>query len=496
VTFPAYTDRASTKRCVSLAFYSLKILLISTNTYTTPDPVFPLGLAQVAGALRNAGHDVETLDMLASAEPLLHKVQQASPDFIGISLRNIDDVLIRKRETFFGSLPDLCALMRSVVASPIVLGGSGFSIFPRELLTLSTADFGVQGEGAEAFLALINALARGAEFRDIPGLVYREGTEVRCNLARGVPAGTGIPPSPFQSVPDEITGFYLKNGGILNLQTQRGCAHHCCYCTYPVIEGRNHRPRDPLRIADDFEAAIRVGAKYLFVVDSVFNSSPGHVRAICEEIVRRGVRVSWGCFLRPQGLNHELLELMVRAGLSHAEFGSDSFSDSVLEACGKRLTFADIKRSSEAAQQVGLDYCHFLICGGPGETMQTLEECFSKSQELPGAINMAVVGMRIYPGTDLHRRALAEGIVTPHDNLLHPRYYLAPGLETEQVFKVVTGFANRSSNWIVGDPSPEYERLVERLRGRGVIGPLWSYLSMIRRLWPQGFANTAGTQAG
>jgi len=28
--------------------------------------------------------------------------------------------------------------------------------------------------------------------------------------------------------------------------------------------------------------------------------------------------------------------------------------------------------------------------------------------------------------------------------------------------------------------------LVERLRQRGVVGPLWSYLSMLQRLWPHG----------
>jgi len=78
-----------------------KILLISANRCTTPDPVFPLGLAHVNTALRQAGHDTLWADSLVGIERIEDVLTRYKPDFIGISLRNIDDVLIRKRETFF-----------------------------------------------------------------------------------------------------------------------------------------------------------------------------------------------------------------------------------------------------------------------------------------------------------------------------------------------------------------------------------------------------------
>jgi hypothetical protein len=99
---------------------------------------------------------------------------------------------------------------------------------------------------------------------------------------------------------------------------------------------------------------------------------------------------------------------------------------------------------------------------------------------------MAVVGMRIYPGTHLFEQAVAEGVIRPDANLLAPAYYLAPGLTAEGIFQQLQEFARRCPNWIVGDPEPAYQRLVARLRQRGVAGPLWSYFSMIQRLWPQG----------
>ena len=143
---------------------------------------------------------------------------------------------------------------------------------------------------------------------------------------------------------------------MLNLQTQRGCAHVCTYCTYPVIEGHTSRRRPPEVVAEEMAQIEAAGARYVFIVDSIFNSSPAHVVETCEALLRRKLAVRWGCFLRPQGLTPELMRLMARAGLAHIEFGSDSFCDPVLAAYAKQLTFEDILRSSKLAKAEGIDY--------------------------------------------------------------------------------------------------------------------------------------------
>jgi radical SAM superfamily enzyme YgiQ (UPF0313 family) len=184
-------------------------------------------------------------------------------------------------------------------------------------------------------------------------------------------------------------------------------------------------------------------------------------------------------------LSREMMRLMARAGLTHVEFGSDSFCDEVLGSYGKDFTFADIRRATELARNQELDFCHFVIAGGPGETCQTLETGFKNSLGLSGAIIMAVPGMRIYPGTRLWKRAINEGQILPSANLLNPVYYFAPGLTLERVVDDLKRFAARSPNWIVGDFEPAYEKLVSRLRQRGVQGPLWSYFATAQRVWPR-----------
>jgi len=459
-----------------------RVLLISTNRCGTPDPVFPLGLAHLSGALRRAGHEARWYDVQLPNPPLQEVLQAFKPAVVGISQRNIDDVLIRSRETFFQETAALCKLVRETSGAPTVLGGSGFSIFPKELLEFSGADFGICGAGEAPLLTILGALEGGGDWEHVPGLVYRRDGQILINPPQAEAPHT---PLTLEDRPADIVAWYLKQGAMLNIQTQRGCAFHCCYCTYPLLEGRTHRRRIADAVAEEFEQLQTLGARYAFIVDSVFNSSPRHVAEICEAILARNLKLKWGCFLRPQGLTRELMKLMVRAGLSHVEFGSDSFCDEVLEAYEKGLSFDDIAKSSELAHQEKLDYCHFLIAGGPGETRETLRQGFERSKQLSGAVMMAVVGARIYPGTTLHHRALAEGVIVPETNLLTPTYYVSPQLTTEEIFTDLLQQAARAPNWITGEPSPTFSSLVSRLRQRGVVGPLWSYLSMIQRVWPQ-----------
>jgi radical SAM superfamily enzyme YgiQ (UPF0313 family) len=469
-----------------------RILLISANRCTAPDPVFPLGLACLNAALRRAGHETLWFDRLFENGSLEEALSRFRPNYACISLRNIDDVVIRKRETYFGEMVSMGEVLRSRGRCPVIVGGSGFSIFPERLLELSAADFGICGEGEAGLVALVGSLETGADWSQIPGLVFKRDGRVRVNppapRAIGASGSAGFAEA---DRPAAVREHYLRTSGTLNLQTQRGCSFRCCYCTYPLIEGSRHLRRPAEEIAEEFALLERQGARYVFIVDSIFNSSMRHVEEVCSALERRGNKLPWGAFFRPQGLTPELIRLMKRAGLAHMEFGADSFSDTVLAAYEKGFQFEEILRSSEMARQEGVEYCHFLICGGPGETAETMQESFVNSRRLNNAVIMAVVGMRIYPGTSLFERAVREGRIARDADLLEPTYYVAPGLEVESTFAQLQEFARLAPNWVVGDTPPAYRQLVERLRQRGIIGPLWSYFAMMQRLWPMGVAGRA-----
>jgi len=67
-------------------------------------------------------------------------------------------------------------------------------------------------------------------------------------------------------------------------------------------------------------------------------------------------------------------------------------------------------------------------------------------QYRPQLVNLTV-GIRIYPGLALHRQALEEGLLDPGDNLLWPRFYLAPAIK-EWIWEYLAGVMARHPNWI------------------------------------------------
>ena len=449
-----------------------RVLLISVNTYASPYPVYPLGLAHVAAALERAGHVTCVLDMGRDKQRLESEIAAFRPEVVGLSLRNIDDVDIEKRRFF---VPDLVEAVRRVKAAtgvPVVIGGSAFSLFPEQILELSGADYGVKGEGERALPALVSALASGGDPRGIPGLVRRQGGAVTVNAPSAcLPADI-----PLAAHPPELLAHYRQQSSMISVQTQRGCAFRCCYCTYPLIEGSRVRFRAAADVGEEAARLKAQGIRYFFVVDSVFNTSRDHVVAVCEEMIRRDLGMHWCCFLRPAGLDGELMDLMARAGLQHVEFGSDSFCDEVLSAYGKDFAFADILQASDLARARRIRYAHFLIAGGPGETEATLREGFANSRKLQRTVIFPFVGMRLYPGTRLFEIAVREEMVDPDARLLEPFYYVAPGLGEKRVRDLLAEFTAQAGNWVVGDLPPELARIARQLRAKGVEGPLWEFL--------------------
>ena len=460
-----------------------RVLLVNLNKYDQPYPVYPVGVAYIDGALRAAGHVTEIWDARMAQEPLEACVARFVPDFVGLSLRNIDNVQCHNPRSFIHELVEQCRRVRAATAAPIVLGGSGFSVFPEEIFALGGIDYGIHGAGERVIVRLIAALREGggeAALAGIPGLVYR-GAD---GGVRAVPCDAES--AAFTTVPHhdaELMRAYLAQGSLPGVQTQRGCPLHCCYCTYPLIEGTRSRFLGAEPVVEELRRLSALGVKYVFFVDSVFNTSNAHVVELCEALIRADLGMQWECFLRPRGVTREMLQLMQRAGLSHIEYGSDSLSDRVLEGYGKSFTYDEIRTASELTHGLGMRYSHFIIFGGPGETRATLEETLARAKALPGAYYFGTLGMRIYPGTPLWRTVAPESRgEVPADYLVEPRFYIAPEFTLESLHARLREYQAENSNWIVGDPPPAFTQTMEKLRRRGVHGPMWEYAELLQRL--------------
>ncbi len=229
---------------------------------------------------------------------LIALVEDFKPDFIGFSIRNIDDV-VADRPLFYIDriISDFIDPVKKITSVPVILGGSGFSIFPVELMRMTGADYGIVGEGEDILPELLIRLEKGDEITDLPNVISKKGLSVQ----KGKPS-TFIPSASlkFSEIDRHINFAPYIHKGAYSVQTKRGCSHGCIYCTYPLIEGKKFRRRNPKDIIDEIEQAHkRLGAVTFEFVDSTFNDPKGHAEAICREIIKRRLKVR----LRTMGIN-------------------------------------------------------------------------------------------------------------------------------------------------------------------------------------------------
>lgn len=410
---PCYSDR-------------MRVLLISANTERLSMVTIPLGLGLVAAAVRRAGHDVEFLDLLATPDPdaaVRAAVASFRPQAIGVSVRNIDDQCEREPRFLLEKVRDVVAACRACSSAPLVLGGAGYSIFPREALAYLGADYGVRGDGEEAFPSLLERLERGEDVQGIPGVYAARG-----EADEGLAIARGLDALPLWDEVLDSCADPLSPDLWVPVQSRRGCPNDCSYCSTWMIQGRPIRCRSPRRVAEEVARLAGRGFKRFYFVDNAFNMPEDQGLELCRRLCDLDAGVAWRCILYPHGVSETLVGAMAAAGCTDVALGFESGSARMLAQFNKHFTPEEVRRVSGLLASHGIRRFGFLLLGGPGETRETVEESIAFMRTLGLEDVRVTVGIRIYPGTPLARRALKEGVIRSEEELLLPRFYLVPGL--------------------------------------------------------------------
>jgi anaerobic magnesium-protoporphyrin IX monomethyl ester cyclase len=467
-----------------------RVLLVSTNRERQPYPVVPNGLACIASALDSAGHEVRFLDLCFERDPIVaavSAVREFGPDVIGVSVRNIDNSdAIALRHYTPEARAVFAALRAAAPTARVIAGGAAFGVAPEALFRDFGVDYAVAGDGERAGIALVNALAAGGDPLAIPGLV-RSVEGVVHFTPPGEDANLDELPSPALHRWIDLRR-YERHGATIPIQTKRGCVYRCVYCTYRNVEGWGYRTRDPELVADEMESLWREARVRSFdFVDSTFNSPPGHAIDVCEAIIRRnmGVHLDTTNFT-PATASTELLAVMRRAGFRTLGITAESASDAVLARLEKGFTAAKVREVAERVERAGIRTLWIFLVGGPGETPATLEEtlAFAGWRMSKGDAVYVTVGLRIYPGTTLHRIAVAEGVVPADATLLDPTFYFSRGLDFEAAVTRLQRVAADHPRFMFSADSRS-AILPWLTRAAGVLRlprPHWQYMGIFQRI--------------
>lgn len=447
-----------------------KILLLSANQTTTPYPVPPLGIACLYQRLKS-NYRIKLVDGLElTTEHLIQLLDKFKPDYVGISIRNIDDMVKGEAHSFIPAVTDtFIAPIRLNHKGILILGGSGFTIFPKELMELSGADYGIVGEAEEKLVNLLDYLDKGKEPPQLTGVICKNKQQNNTDEKNYLPLDR-----PFHAELDKLLDYtpYIDRGAY-PVQTKRGCAHQCIYCSYPILEGRRYRRRDVSHVVDEIEATNkRIGQDLVTFefVDSTFNDPPGHAETICREIISRGLRVNLRTMgINPANVTEELLTLMTQAGFAQIDSTPDSASPKVLKKLGKNFSLDQLRQTACLIKKHRMPTMWFFLFGGPGETKRTIAETFDFIDHYVYQDDMVHIteGLRIYPHTPLYQLAIEEKIIARENSLLNPRFYVSTDLGEVELEKIISiEIAGRPNCIRVSETRPHPELMKAAIRER------------------------------
>lgn len=485
----------------------MRVLLINANRMRTLVAVAPVGLGYVAEATRAAGHEVRFLDRMPAPgdhDALRDLLRRFSPEAVGISVRNIDNVVRQRLEAGLEGLDDLFrTVRRERPGTPIVIGGTAVSVLGELVLDHLDADYAVCGEGERSFPTLLASLEQGRSPAGIPGVLRR--------TADGV---SGSPPAPEgrfgSSGMERWVDWrpYDRMGATWPIQTKRGCSMPCSYCTYPAIEGRLHRCREPGDVVDEIERVMRTAGPRTFeIVDSTFNIPEEHALEVCEEILRRRLRVNLTAMgINPARVAPGLFPLMRRAGFNSVMVSPESGSESMLRSLRKGFGLDRVVETARLARKAGIPGMWFFLLGGPGETRETVDETLEFIQrELSWSrcISVVFTGIRVLPGTELARELVERGELPPDVDLGKPVFYQSPLVDEAWVLDRLDAAIAEHPGIVhaaEGVSSP-FDRVVgPLLRVAGVPPPYWRFLPYFLRLppvrWGRRHRPAAGSLSG
>ncbi len=318
----------------------------------------------------------------------------------------MDDCFWPSAQWFVPGLAELVRKIRGLSEAPIVLGGVGFSVFAKQIVEYTGADFGIHGDGEQATVSLYRQLQAGRQFEEVPGLVWRSDGKIRSNTPAW-PAEISLPAR--REMVDNRA--YFARGGQCGFETKRGCNRQCLYCADPLSKGPVPRSRKPAEIADEIESLLAQGIDVLHTCDAEFNVPRSHALAVCEELIRRslGEKVRWYAYLAVTPFDAELAAAMRKAGCVGINFTGDSASTAMLRTYRQPHRKEDLAAAVRLCRENGMKVMIDLLLGGPGETPQTAAETISFIKSIGPDCAGASLGIRVYPGTGMVDALQREG---------------------------------------------------------------------------------------
>jgi anaerobic magnesium-protoporphyrin IX monomethyl ester cyclase len=354
----------------------------------------PAHLLLVCTWLRHLGYDVRLFD---------GNETRASTRAIQRLAGEADIVLCLTSSLTFGS--DLAVLKAFKSARRELLTivyGSHPTFCTESVLASGAVDLALLGYPEAALAQLLPAIEAGTTLAGIPALAYKDGTAVRVNRRPAPSIFADLPVIEYGCLDSRLRyrNPLVRHYPYVTALTSRGCASSCAFCTAPAFAGHRVEAWPAEKVVEQLERIAAAGYREVFFRDETFSLFRERNQRICEALLRRGIRLSWICNVKPGTATRTDLQLMREAGCRLVKLGIESGSDEVLGRSGKGITAETTRGLLADVHAVGLASHAHLMLGMPGDTVESIQATLNLVLELePATLDVGICTP--LPGTEL-----------------------------------------------------------------------------------------------
>jgi len=391
----------------------MKILFVWTDVETNYGPAtYHLGVASLSGALKAAGHKTSLLrfDTLVEKDELFRILDESEkPGMLAFSaMTNQFDYCARLATWAKEKWPDV----------PILFGGHHPTLAPDEVIGVPAVDMICLGEGEEAFVELVDRMARGDDFSDVRNFWIKRDGEIIKNDVR--PLHGDINALPFMDLDIcHLNELFAYSGMYLELMAGRGCPYQCTYCCNPAVvrfykgKGKVVRKRTVDKVIEEIKYHLKNYPQMscVFFADETFTLDKKWILAFCEAY-KREIGLPFVAMVRPETLDEEMIRIMADAGCDLLRIGVESGNEWLRTNVLKRhMTNEQIISAFDLAEKYGIRTGAFAMMGLPYETPEMIEETIALLRRCnPNNLQLSI--FYPLPGTELYDVCEREGFLT------------------------------------------------------------------------------------
>jgi radical SAM superfamily enzyme YgiQ (UPF0313 family) len=367
----------------------------------------PLTLAILASIAKKYGEtrliDWNVEDM--SIDEMLEAVVSFTPDII-VSCPTFPSI---ESDAFFAEKVKECC------PEIVILGFGVFFTLLEEtsLRDIKSYDVAIYGEPEATFEELLVNYQSSGKIIPIQGLIWRESDQVKKGDPRPFIQDIDTIPMASRDLFKNERYKLPHNGHPFTLvNVARGCPYPCIFCTANIYYGKKLRHHSVEYVINEIEMCIKEhGIQDFLFWEEVFTLEKSFGIALCDEIIRRGLKISWMTTTRADLIDEDILRKMKAAGCTLLGMGIESCSQEILNNAKKNETVEQIVKAIKLCKKVKIPTMGHFIFGLPGETELTAQETIKFIRTL-GLDYMQCYCAVPIPKTPLGEMAREKGWIT------------------------------------------------------------------------------------